>query len=78
MVLTAATIRLHKVQEKVYVSSYRGSRGSVQARNIIAEILIDNPNANEEDVMNWLEEQANQYYEDQEELEDESEEFDIW
>ena len=69
---------LHKVQEKGYVSSYRGSRGSVQARNIIAEILIDNPNANEEDVMNWLEEQANQYYEDQEELEDESEEFDIW
>ena len=34
----------HWAQEKGYVSSYRGSDGSKQARNVIADILIDNPN----------------------------------
>ena len=68
---------LHKAQEKGFVSSYRGSRGSTQARNIIAEILIDNPDANEQTIMDWLEEQTDEYYEDFEESEDETDEFDL-
>ena len=68
---------LHKAQENGLVSSYRGSKGSLQARNIIAEILIDNPNVSEDRLMDWLEEQSDELYEDQEELEDETEEFDL-
>ena len=68
---------LHKAQERGLVSSYRGSKGSIQARNIIAEILIDNPDVNEDNLMDWLEEQTDELYEDQEELEDETEEFDL-
>ena len=68
---------LHKAQEKGIVSSYRGSKGSLQARNIIAEILIDNPDVDEDTLMDWLEEQSDELYEDQEELEDETEEFDL-
>lgn len=68
---------LHKAQEKGLVSSYRGSKGSLQARNIIAEIMIDNPDVNEDTLMDWLEEQADELYEDEEELEDETEEFDL-
>ena len=45
---------LHKAQENGLVSSYRGSKGSLQARNIIAEILIDNPNVSEDRLMDWL------------------------
>ena len=68
---------LHKAQQKGLVSSYRGSRGSIQARNIIAEILIDKPNIDENNLMEFLEETQEYYYEDQEELEDETEEFDL-
>lgn len=68
---------LHKAQNRGLVSSYRGSKGSLQARNIIAEILIDNPDVNEDRLMDWLEEQSDELYEDQEELEDETEEFDL-
>lgn len=71
---------LHKAQERGIVSSYRGSKGSEQARNIIAEILIDKPDASEEDIMDWLQEQSDELYEDQEELEefeDDTEEFEL-
>ena len=68
---------LHKAQERGLVSSYRGSKGSLQARNVIAEILVDNPNADEDTILNWLDEQVDELYEDQEELEDETEEFDL-
>lgn len=68
---------LHKAQQKGLVSSYRGSRGSIQARNIIAEILLDKPNIDENNLMEFLEETQEYYYEDQEELEDETEEFDL-
>lgn len=71
---------LHKAQESGLVSSYRGSKGSEQARNIIAEILIDKPDASEEDIMTWLQEQSDELYEDQEELEefeDDTEEFEL-
>ena len=69
---------LHKLQEKGIVSSYRGSKGSIQARNVIAEILIENPNVDTDKLIDWVEEQANEMYEDQEELEDETKEFDLW
>lgn len=68
---------LHKAQEKGLVSSYRGSKGSIQARNIIAEILLDKPDVNEDTLMNWLEEQSDELYESQEEVEDETEESDL-
>ena len=68
---------LHKAQQQGLVSSYRGSKGSIQARNVIAEILIDKPDVNEDTLFDWLEEQTDEYYEDQEELEDETEEFEL-
>ena len=69
---------LHKAQQSGFISSYRGSKGSVQARNVIAEILIDNPGVSNEKIMDWLEQESQQMYEDeQEELEDETEEFDL-
>lgn len=71
----------HWAQEKGYVSSYRGSDGSKQARNVIADILIDNPNASEEDIKRWFEETAEKVYEEEErkqldknDLKDETEE----
>lgn len=67
---------LHKAQSKGIISSYRGSKESLHARNVIAEILVDNPNVNEDTMFGWLEEQMNEYYEEQE-FEDETEEFDL-
>lgn len=70
---------LHKAQSSGLASSYRGSKGSLQARNMIAEVLIDNPDVNEDNLMDYLEEQYDEWYEnEQEKLEDETEEFDIW
>lgn len=71
---------LHKAQEKGLVSSYRGSAGSLQARNIIAEILVDKPDADEDTIIDWLENTANELYEQQEEddlFEDETDEFEF-
>lgn len=68
---------LHKAQQKGIVSSYRGSKGSMQARNTIAEILMDNPDVNEDTLMEWLEEQSIEDYEDNEKPNDETEETTI-
>ena len=69
---------LHKAQNNGWVSSYRGSKGSLHARNVIAEILVENPDVDEDDLMGWLEDQADDFYEDQEDLDyDETEEFDL-
>lgn len=68
---------LHKAQESGLVSSYRGSKGSLQARNIIAEILIDKPNVDEEKIMDWLKARSDELYEDQEEIEDETKETEL-
>lgn len=71
---------LHKAQDKGLVSSYRHSQGSMQARNIIAEILVDNPDVNEDTLMDWLEQQSDELYEQQEleeEFDDETEEFEL-
>ena len=64
----------HKAQKKGLISSYRHSAGSLQGRDVIAEILIDNPNADTNTIMNWLEEQYEDLNADQEESEDETKE----
>lgn len=68
---------LHKAQARGLVSSYRGSEGSPIAREIIAEILIDNPNADDETILRWLEEQIDERLEEQDDIEDETEESDL-
>ena len=71
---------LHTAQKKGFVSSMRGSAGSVHARNVIAEILIDNPRISQKKILDWLERTSTDYYElkEEEELnEDETEEFDL-
>lgn len=64
---------LHKAQEKGLVSSYRKSEGSMQARSIISDILIDKPNMTEEEILNELEKKITQKYEE-DQIEDETEE----
>lgn len=68
---------LHKAQQQGLVSSYRGSKGSIQARNVIAEILIDKPDVKEDTLLYWLKNTQDELYESQEELEDETEEFEL-
>ena len=70
----------HWAQEHGYISSYRGSQGSKQSRNVIADILIDNPNADEETIKQWFEQTAEQLYKEEEkknQIEDETEESDL-
>ena len=70
----------HWAQEHGYVSSYRGSHGSKQARNVIADILVDNPNADEDTIKQWFEDPAEQLYEQEEkknQSEDETEESEL-
>jgi len=68
---------LHKAQEKGIISSYRGSQGSVQARAIIADFLIEDPNMDEEELMARLEREADRMYEERELIDDETEDFDL-
>ena len=68
---------LHKAQSQGLISSYQGSKGSIQARNTIAEILIDKPDVKEDTLLYWLRNMQTDFYEDKEELEDETEEFDL-
>lgn len=68
---------LHKAQEKGIISSYRGSQGSVQARAIIADFLIEDPNMDEEELMARLEREADRMYEERELIEDETDDFDL-
>ena len=68
----------HTAQERGLISSYRKSKGSMQGRSVIAEILVDNPNATKEDILRWLEENEDRLYkETQEESEDETEETEL-
>ena len=64
----------HKAQSKGLISSYRHSKGSMQGRDVIAEILMDNPNVTEDTLMDWLENQYEELNADEEESEDETEE----
>lgn len=68
---------LHKAQEKGIISSYRGSQGSIQARAIIADLLIEDPNMDEEELMARLEREADRMYEERELIEDETDDFDL-
>ena len=68
---------LHKAQEKGIISSYRGSQGSIQARAIIADFLIEDPNMDEEELMARLERDADRMYEERELIDDETEDFDL-
>lgn len=67
---------LHKAQEKGLVRSYRKSEGSLQARNIIADIILDKPDMSEEDLLKELEQKIQQKYEE-EQIEDETDEIEI-
>ena len=70
----------HWAQKNGYVTSYRGADGSPQARNVIADILIDNPNADEESIKQWISNTADKLYEEQEkknQFEDETEESEL-
>lgn len=57
---------LHRAQSSGTVPSYRGSQGSIQARNIIADKLLESPDIDSEDLMSWVEERMDEYYENQE------------
>lgn len=61
---------LHKLQERGVVNSYRGSVGSTHARDIIAEMMINNENVTEENVMKWIEESVTKAYEEEQEKEE--------
>ena len=52
----------------------------MQGRDVIADILIDNPNADEETIKQWFEQTAEKLYEQEEkknQVEDETEESDL-
>ena len=68
---------LHKAQEKGIISSYRGSQGSIQARAIIADFLVEDPNMDEEELMARLEREADRMYEERELIDDETDDFDL-
>lgn len=68
---------LHKAQEKGIISSYRGSQGSVQARAVIADFLVEDPNMDEDELMARLEREADRMYEERELIYDETDDFDL-
>jgi len=68
---------LHKAQEKGIISSYRGSQGSIQARAIIADFLVEDPNMDEDELMARLEREADRMYEERELIDDETDDFDL-
>ena len=67
---------LHKMQEMGMVSAERGTKGSIQARNIIAEKLVENPELSLENLIDDVDEAYTEWYE-KSELEDETEETEI-
>lgn len=58
---------LHKMQERGLVDGKRGSAGSLQAREMIFDILNDNPNLDDDDLMDMIENEYENYYEENEE-----------
>lgn len=72
--------RLHKeMKQSGIIPGYRGSKGSEQARNMIAEILVRNPKISDEDLKTYFENAFDQWYEQEEsdDIEDETEESDF-
>lgn len=68
---------LHKAQEKGIISSYRRSNGSIQARAVIADFLVEDPNMDEDELMARLEREADRMYEERELIDDETDDFDL-
>ncbi|WP_407416492.1 hypothetical protein [Methanobrevibacter sp.] len=62
----------HKLQQKGLISSYAHSKGSIQGRNQIAEMLLSNPNLTAEEIERWYEENYEEVNKDQEETENET------
>lgn len=74
--------RLHKEMKKTgVIPSYRGSEGSEQARNMIAEILVRNPKISDEELKEYFENAFNDWYEQKQKesdnIENETEESDL-
>lgn len=57
---------LHEAQKQGLVNAYRGSKGSLQARNAITDKLMENPDIDPDELMTWIRERMDEYYEDQE------------
>ena len=58
---------LHRAQEKGRISSVRHSAGSLQARNIISDMMIENPDLTEEQLYRRLNKAYKNWYEENEE-----------
>ena len=69
----------HELQKTGIIPSYRGSQGSLQARNMIAEILVRNPDMSDEDLKEYFENAFDDWYEQNEleDIEDETDESDF-
>ena len=66
---------LHKAQQSGIVQG-RGSAGSIHAREMIIDMLNDNPNATLDDYLDWLDNQYTEWYEENE-FDDETDETDF-
>ena len=64
---------LHKMQEMGMIDAERGSKGSIQARNIIAEKIVENPELSLQNLIDDVDEAYTEWYE-KNEIEDETEE----
>lgn len=69
----------HEMQKTGIIPSYRGSQGSLQARNMIAEILVRNPNMTDDELKDYFENAFEDWYEQKEleDIEDETDESDF-
>lgn len=64
---------LHKAQELGIIDSKRGSKGSLQAREIVFDILQDNPEISENDFLDKINERYDEWYQDYDDETDETE-----
>ena len=71
--------KLHELQQKGYVSSYRGSKGSLQARNKLFEIAKEYPDLDADELADYLFDELEEAYESDiyDDLEDETDETDF-
>ena len=69
----------HEMQKNGIIPSYRGSQGSLQARNMIADILVRNPNMTNDELKDYFENAFDEWYEQQEleDIKDETDESDF-
>ena len=69
----------HELQQLGVVESYRGSKGSLQARNMIADILIAKPDITDDELKEYFKNAYDVEYENKElqDIEDETDESDF-